>query len=760
MRLIGSTNIFLICSMALLHPCASQSVQSSALNTITSPPSGSTLSVVVKPKSPFDIHPAEPLAPPAVTIAPHSFGTVISTVEVHALDLSSLNISPAQDAVRAEIQSAAGSYGDFSRYLLVMPGVSGSGNSDTMNDILVRGGHPSENLYVIDGVEIPYINHFAIEGTSSGFTPMLNTNSIEKLALQPGAYDAQYSSRLSSLIDIQTRNDEGSNASEISAGIAGAGGFWEHPLGQLGNALLAFDRSLFNLATSNMGLDGVPIYTNGMARIEWSPGKADHISFLNLSGADSISIAPCAGDPSESLYIDTQYGGLRSNSGFTWLHTHGPTSVSKFTVSFASQRLEINQQDQEVNGVYQRNILGNGDCTPKHTMPVYAENTLDRLTTLGYNLRHDINHWLLSVGATAQLVNLNYAVSQPAGVQSPFNPSPAWSDSDTFHSTPQTRQTGSYAELAGPLGKRWTALASVRVETFGLTNASAVEPSAGLGFRINNRQAVHAAYRRSAQLPPYIDLLSYPQNHNLLPISVEQASAGADLWRSNAITLSVEAYRKLYFDEPASTEYPSLMLANMVYSPGGQMVWLPLTSAGKGKASGLEILLRGHWASRVSVLASLTDSHVKYAALDGVLRAGNYDIPLMGHGIMTYHLRRTWNLSVRDSYTAGLPYTPFNIQLSLAQDRGIYDLSKVNTMRGPAYNRADVSFDHNFQVHRGVLNLYAGVQNIFDRKNFLGYIWLNRCEQQPKCMAMMNDMPILEVYQMPAFPVAGLRWDF
>jgi hypothetical protein len=705
-------------------------------------------------------HSVQPETAPAAYGPPaNPFGTVRSTVEVRAVDFSNLNIAPARVALREEIQSSAGTYEDFSRYLLLMPGVAGSGDSDSMNDLLVRGGHPSENLYVVDGIEIPYINHFTVEGTTSGFTPMLNTNSIEKISLQPGAYDAQYSSRLSSLIDIETRHDESGQAREVSAGIAGIGGFWEHPLGEHGSTLLAFDRSLFNLATSNLGLDGVPIYTNGTARLEWSPDGADQLSFLNLSGADSMTITPCAGDGNETLTIDTQYGGLRSNSGFTWLHTHGPTTVSKFTASYATQRLEINQQDQEVDGVYLKGT-GPGHCQSPETSPLYAENTLDRVTALGYNLRHDVHRWLLSLGATAQLINLDYAVSQPAGQQSPFNPDPTWSDATSFHHSPFTTQTGSYAELAGPLGRRWTASASVRVETFGLVNASAVEPNAGVGFRINNRQAIHAAYRRSAQLPPYIDLLSYPQNLKLLPTVAEQTSVGADLWRSGALTLSMEAYRKLYFHEPASTQYPSLMLANMIYTPGQQLVWLPLTSAGRGEAKGLELLLRGHWASRVSALASVTYSRVKYAALDGVMRAGNYDIPLMGHGMLTFHFPRAWNLSVRDSYTTGLPYTPYNIPLSLAQDRGIYDLTKVNALRGPAYNRADVSFDHNFRVRQSILNLYGGVQNIFDRKNFLGYVWLSRCGQSPKCLAANNGVPILEVYQMPAFPVAGLRWDF
>lgn len=685
---------------------------------------------------------------------------VKSTIEVRADDLSNENISPVRSAVREEIQSSAGTYGDYSRYLLLMPGVVTTSNADTMNDVLVRGGHPSENLYVVDGLEVPYINHFSVEGTPSGFAPMINTSSIDKVELQPGAYDAQYSSRLSSLIEIQTRDQsESVSSGEVNVGISGLGGFWNGSLGRRGGALLAMDRSLFNLATDDLGLNGVPIYTNGMGRVQWTLGEKNQLSFLSISGGDTITVSPCAGDPQETLTVNTQYGGLRSTNGLIWLHTHGPTTVSKFTVSYAAQGLTIHQQDQMVNNTYTPGT-GPGNCHLANTSPLYSQNSVDRLATLGYNLRHDLHRWMFSAGGSGNIVSLDYAVSQPAGQQSPYNPDPTWTDSVTFRQQPMETQIGQYLDMTGPFGQRWTASAGYRVEFFSMPQTQVWEPHAGMGFRVSRHQAVHAAYRRSAQLPAYMDMLSYPRNSTLLPVRVQQVSVGADLWRAGGWTLSAEAYRKWYADEPVSTEYPSLMLTNLVYKPGDQILWLPLKSVGKGKASGLELLLRGHFSNRLSALVALTYSRAQFAALDGIYRAGNYDVPLVGNAVLTWHLPRAWNLSVRDTYTSGRPYTPYDVTLSAAQNRGIYDLSRVNAVRGPAYNRMDISFDHNFRLRRGVMNLYAGVQNIFDRKNFLGYVWLTRCNQSPDCMAQFNNVPMIEVFQMPAIPIAGLRWAF
>ncbi len=111
---------------------------------------------------------------------------------------------------------------------------------------------------------------------------------------------------------------------------------------------------------------------------------------------------------------------------------------------------------------------------------------------------------------------------------------------------------------------RWTQMGGLRMETFSLPSAQVLEPRASLAFSISEHQAVNMLYRRSAQLAPFM-----PGNRNLLPIRVQQFSAGADVWRMSSATVGVEAYRKLYTNEPVSTEYPSLMLANMVDTRAG-----------------------------------------------------------------------------------------------------------------------------------------------------------------------------------------------
>jgi len=686
---------------------------------------------------------------------------VQSTVEVNANSQTLREgLAVSYHVTQADVLSAAGTWEDFTRYLQVLPGVVW--NTDMSNDVMIRGGQPSENLYVVDGIEVPNINHLAVEGTTGGFTSMIDTASISSVDLKAGMYDARYSSRLSSLIEIHTRESQGAeSAAELEVGIAGVGGFMQRPIGKSASLLLSGHRSVLNLVTDDIGLNGVPIYTNGLARMEWSPNKKDHFSALSLSGADSIAITPQPCDGGVTLDVQTQYGGIRSTNGVIWQHMHSSSAISTLTASHSSQNQDIGQQKQSLAKKFV-----NGHClnSPYLATSVYQEQTSDDTPSLGYSLQIDKRGWLLSAGTTGRLASMNYKVAQPLGYLSPFNSSATLTDANSFARNLSVGQTGTYVEATGHLGARWTMIAGARGETFALTGAHVFEPRASLAFRVSEHQAVNGSYSRSAQLAPSINILSYKQNELLRPLQVEQFSVGADLWRMDRATVSIESYHKRYTNEPVSTEYPSLMLANMVDTLGQQFVWLPFKSGGHGQASGVELLLRAHWASRFQLLGSLSYARTRYAAADGVMRPGNFDFPLVANGLVTVRLPANIQLSLRNTYASGRPYTPFNVPLSKKQSRGIYDLTRINAERGPAYNRLDVDVNRSFRIHKQMLDIHAGLENAFDRQNFLGYAWMNSCVAPWKTCGMNvlaeANVPETKVTQMPIFPSAGLRYSF
>lgn len=694
----------------------------------------------------------------------NALGTVHTTVTVNAGEHTlETGLAVPYHITRSQVLSAAGTWGDFTRYLQLVPGVVW--NTDMSNDVLVRGGDPSENLYVVDGIEVPNINAIALEGTTGGFTSMIDTTAIQSVDLQAGSYDSRFDSRLSSLVSIRTRRGGTRRSGEMDLGISGGGGLLQYPLsrgGGRGSLLLSAHRSVLNLVTNDIGMNGVPIYTNGLAQMTLTPGDRDTINLLSLDGADTFDVTPDPCDGGATLNLQTQYGGDRSTEGLVWKHVLGPTAFSSLTASYSFQGQNIGQQLQSTH------FYGKRGCKdlPISTSPLYQENTRDRIGTLAYSFQKAWRTWLVSVGASGRTATLNYAVAQPVGQQSPFNPDPTWTDADSFRRDFTTGQIAGYAQATATLYSRWTFIAGAREESFAINASHAFEPRVSLAFRVNQHQGLNVAWSRSAQLPPYMDLLSYPANSALPLIRVDQLSAGGDLWRGHWLTASIETYTKHYSHEPVSTEYSSLMLANMVDTFGQQFVWLPLAATGFGRSSGVELQMDTHAGGRLRFMGSASYSRTRYAAADGVLRPGNFDFPLVGNGLLSLRVLKGFALSLRDTYATGRPYTPFNIKLSEAQSRGIYDLGRINSLRGPAYNRVDADLNRDFHLGRGILNVHGGVENALNRSNFLGFAWMDNCHPGPKTTRCgLNNLtyrgiPEFELTQMPVFPSGAVRFSF
>jgi hypothetical protein len=657
--------------------------------------------------------------------------------------------TPALHVTLEQIQSAAGTFGDFTRYLQVLPGVAG--NRDLSNEVLVRGGHPTENLFVVDGIEIPNINHFSLSGSTGGFTSMIDSSAVGSVDLRSDVYDASYSSRLSSLIQIQTLPPgERDRSGEFTVGISGAGGLYQQKLAHKGSLLVSAHRSIINLITNDIGINGVPTYINALAQLGWGPRPQDNFSLLSLSGNDSINIEPCPTDTFETTDVQTQYSSWRTTEGLVWDHIFSPRLTSKMTASTSITRQNIGQQ-------LQTGYVGLS-CKTEGVTSVYSENSRDDLSTLNYQMLRSVHGWLLSAGASGKLTSLNDRVEQPLGEQSPFSIDATFSDSIQMSRRFSTGQTATFLEAEGSLGARWRLLAGLRAESFAIDGRSALDPRLSVAYRLNQHQTLHGSWAISSQLPPTMDLLTYPTNHALRPVQVQQEAVGIRLLQANWGTLDVNAYDKRYNHEAVSTEYPELALNNMIDTLGQQFVWLPLTSKGAAAARGLELSARTQWQGRLRLLASATYSQSSYRALDGISRRSSYDVPLSASIMANLRLPHGFALNVRESASSGHLYTPFNMAASLAQNRGIYDLTQVNSQRGSIYTRLDPELQRQLRVGRGVLDLHGGAENILNRQNFLGYVWMKNCEANPLCGSYGG--PVARLPQIGLYPAFSADYRF
>ncbi|HRG38503.1 MAG TPA: carboxypeptidase-like regulatory domain-containing protein [Bacteroidia bacterium] len=122
-----------------------------------------------------------------------------------------------QQLTTEEIKSNPGGSFDVSRVIQTLPGVGGSGGGASRNDVIIRGGAPNENVYYLDGIEIPILNHFQTQGSSGGAQGILNVSFIEDVKLSSSAFDAKYDNALASTFVINQRQGNPEKSEEMYA---------------------------------------------------------------------------------------------------------------------------------------------------------------------------------------------------------------------------------------------------------------------------------------------------------------------------------------------------------------------------------------------------------------------------------------------------------------------------------------------------------------------------------------------------------------
>lgn len=650
-----------------------------------------------------------------------------------------------------DVLNTAGTFGDISRYLQILPGVVAS--SDLSNQMLVRGGHPMENLFLVDGIEVPNINHLANANTTGGFGPMIDAAAIQGLELYTGGYDARYPERLSSVTLFRTLDAAAERRTEFDLGVQGLGGLEQLRVGR-GDLLLSAHHGLLNVVSGDVGINGVPSYTNELTRYRRPTESGGGLTLLNVAGFDGISITPCASDPKETSTINSNYLGWRETTGLDLEQVYSARAFGRWSASDSEQVEHIHQDDQLINPLMPARVRTRCPLPADFlkTTPVYEEDSNNAFSTVKYGFEYGGQRLTAEAGTALWLERPQFAVDQPVGAFSPYDPTMQRMDQATFHSNFATPETGNYAQVSLRVLRDLTLSGGGRVQTFAFGHHTTVTPRVSAAYRMGEGSNLHVSYASYAQMPPYAYLLAYPENHSLAPMRATHAVAGMELGLIPHAQVRIEAYEKRYGAIPASTEYPGVTLHTMVDMLGEQTVWLPMTTGGRGEASGIELSDRTQIGQRLQALASVAYARARFAGLDGVMHPSNFDLPWVVNAAEVEKLGRGFTVSERFGYATGRPYTPFDMEASLKQNRPIYDLARINSVRAPSYSRMDAQLNKEMRLRSTVAELYLGVDNVLNHENLLSYAWMPRYRP-----GAADRDPIGALWQTPIFPNFGVR---
>jgi hypothetical protein len=187
-----------------------------------------------------------------------------------------------------EIRRFPGGDGDVVNTVTALPGLAQVGGGGR-NDLLVRGGGPSENLFVVNGLEVPNINHFSTQGTSGGALSFVNLDFVDRVEFSSGGFGARFGDRMSSVLELGLRpgrEDRIGGKATLSATQYGLA--LEGPIASAGSFMVSARRSYLDLIFKASGEPFIPVYTDFNFFAESALSPRDQLSVLGLGAIDQI----------------------------------------------------------------------------------------------------------------------------------------------------------------------------------------------------------------------------------------------------------------------------------------------------------------------------------------------------------------------------------------------------------------------------------------------------------------------------------------
>jgi outer membrane receptor for ferrienterochelin and colicin len=619
-----------------------------------------------------------------------------------------------QKLTSEEIRVNPGGNFDVSKVIQVLPGVAG-GTSANRNDIIVRGGGPSENVYYLDGIEIPVLNHFQTQGASGGATGILNVSFINDVQLTSSAFDSRYDNALASTFVIKQRNG---NPENLSGNLRLSGSEFaatlEGPLGKKTSFLASARRSYLQFLFQLLDLPIRPQYWDFQYKISHQFDKKTSLNLIGIGAIDKFKlVAPSDASP-ENQYI------LRANPLISqWNYTVG-----------ASLKRLVN------NGSYtialSRNMLYNGARRYENSVTASGAKLFELGSHEAENkLRIDVNKfvngWKLSYGLGAQYVKYDlslYNLIRLPQLDSAGNETaPALSVSQT--SEIDFYKFGAYIHTSKYfLNDRLLVSGGLRsdVNTFtteGLNPLRTISPRISAAYSIDAKWNISASVGNYYKLPSYTalgyrDTAGNLLNQDLRYINAMHYTVGTQFIPRNDFRFTVEAFYKRYNQYPVSLAN-GISLANIgtEYNAIGNEAY---TGSGNGRVYGVEAYVQQKLVKKIFYVLSATFYKSEFAGLDGVYKPSTWDYGYVVAATLGYKFGSNCDLGLKYRIAGGQPYTPYDLSASAAQylytGRGVFDYTRLNEDRLPLFQQFDVRVDKKINFKRTSLVLFADFQNL------------------------------------------------
>ena len=606
-----------------------------------------------------------------------------------------------------EIEKAPGANRDLSKVVQNYPGVAFS-PIGYRNDLIVRGGGPSENRFYLDGVEIPNINHFSTQGASGGPVGLIDADLIRSVKFYSGAFPADKGNALSSVLDFSLRDgDMERNSLKATLGASEVSLSSNGHIGNKTSYLVSVRQSYLQALFKILGLPFLPAYTDASFKIKTRFDSHNELTLLGLGGIDRMKL---------NLGIEGE--------------------DAEYMLSYLP---EINQETYTVGGVYrhysQRHVqsivlsqsyLNNRNVKYRDNDESSEENLTLRLGSIEQETKlrmENTSSW--SVWKVKAGFDLNYSRYKSNEYRKVF--ANALREYD-YHTDLSLWRWGMFASVdyAAP-DKSFTASMGVRTDGNNYSDKMKelwrqLSPRLSVSYRLIEGLTLSGHVGLYYQLPSYTALGFKGEegeyvNRHLDYISVSQESLGLSWTPNENMELSVEGFYKLYGHMPfsLSDQIPLSCKGNDYGTIGNEA----LSSEAKGRSYGVELMFKWLLTQKLNLSSSLTIFKSEFKdGEQGSYVPSAWDNRFILNMSGTYNFPKHWSLGAKVSCIGGSPYTPYDVEKSSlveawnVQGRAYYDYSRYNQERLPVFGQLDVRVDKTFYLKKCMLGFYLDIQNI------------------------------------------------
>jgi len=577
----------------------------------------------------------------------------------------------------------------------------------------VRGGDPGQNLNLLDGVPLYYIDHFY------GITSVFNTDAVKSVDFYKGAFPARYGGRLSSIIDVTSRDGNMERISgQASLGLLKGNLTLETPIVKDKASMMVSARRtwidvLWRPFYDGFGVDFYDINT----KANYIINKNNRVYASFYTGRDQFRFRFNEID-SRSIWGNT-IGSAR------WTSILSPRLFINTTATYSHFRYQIFDADP----------FSLPDSAGKRTQ--YTGNST--ITDAALRIQADYN---LSPTHGLQ-AGLQYANAYFSPASTTFGNAVTGGFDNTLAATRfRSHEIIVYAEDAIKLSPDWMLRGGLHWATWlsDQYNYSSLQPRIYLSWRPGSRQSAYASVTKMSQ---FLHLLN--SNTSSLP---------ADFWIPSTSTIRPERSwlyavgysMKIKSGFEASAELYYKDIQNIVTYKGGSNIfgrspdWEASLTQGKGTSYGAELSVKEQMGPiTASAVYTLSKTDRQFALLNGAEafpyrydRRHNFSTELVFRHKKRFNAIAAWTYMSGEAIT--LPdqaYPDFdnNMLGTVSINSATYNYTARNNYRLPPVHRLDVAF--NFIRQRGKhfeRTWTLGVFNAYARKNIVA---VELMEEQP-----------------------------